>query len=64
MAKTVTILEVVLLHSAASKRLRDLCEEAERLRVAGKRREALRRLRAADELLGLVEALESQYRRP
>jgi hypothetical protein len=64
-AKTrrVTILEVVLLHSAASKRLRDMCEEVERLRDAGKRREALRVLSAADELLGQIEALEAQYRR-
>jgi hypothetical protein len=47
----------------ASKRLKDMCAEVERLRDAGKRREALRRLKAADELLAQIEALEAHYRR-
>jgi hypothetical protein len=55
-------MEVVLLHRDASKRLKDMCTEVERLRDDGQTDEALRVLAEADELLTQVEALEAQYR--
>ena len=61
-SSTPDVSELLRVHMEASKRLRELIQESERLRDAGRLRDARRVFQKAEDIRAGIEALERQCR--